>query len=192
VASGGRLDPSQERRDHIVWDDRGLITVTGGKLTTFRLIALDVLKAARRYLPGLDLRGYESPVFRRYEPVRTTHVAARVLARLEGRFGFLAAQFLHEADPDELQPLPGTDLLWAELRWAARHEHVAHLDDLLLRRTRLGILARQGGAEFLPRLGQICRAELGWSDARWDAEAVRYRDIWRDHYSLPPAEGARR
>jgi glycerol-3-phosphate dehydrogenase len=78
-----------------------------------------------------------------------------------------------------------TEVLWAELRWATRHEQVEHLDDLLLRRTRLGILLREGGVEFLPRIGNICRAELAWDDERWRAEAERYREIWRRHYSLP-------
>ena len=45
-------DPSKERRDHAVWSDNGLITVSGGKLTTFRLIALDALAAAKDNLPA--------------------------------------------------------------------------------------------------------------------------------------------
>ena len=42
--------PSKERRDHAVWHDEGLVTVSGGKLTTFRLIALDAIKAAAETL----------------------------------------------------------------------------------------------------------------------------------------------
>ena len=44
-------DPSKERRDHVVWNDKNLITVSGGKLTTFRLIAIDVLNQAKNLLP---------------------------------------------------------------------------------------------------------------------------------------------
>ncbi|MGD8626361.1 MAG: glycerol-3-phosphate dehydrogenase C-terminal domain-containing protein, partial [Anaerolineae bacterium] len=88
---------------------------------------------------------------------------------------------------------PGTQTLWAELRWAARAEGVVHLDDLLLRRVRLGhLLPRggrdllpQGGHDLLPQLRAICQPELGWDDARWQAEEAAYLALWRDHYSLP-------
>ena len=88
--------------------EHGLLTVTGGKLTTFRLIALDAL------------------------------------------------------------------------------QHVMHLQDLLLRRTRLGLLLRTGGAALLPRIRTICQGELGWSDAQWHTEQADYLAVWQRHYS-PPA-----
>ena len=47
VISSGKADPSKESRDHIIWKEDGFITVTGGKLTTFRLIAEDVLNEVR-------------------------------------------------------------------------------------------------------------------------------------------------
>jgi len=74
---------------------------------------------------------------------------------------------------------------WAELRWAARDEGVVHLDDLLLRRVRLGLLLRQGGEAYLPAIRTICQSELGWDDARWQAEAAAYRALWKAHYGLP-------
>lgn len=63
-----------------------------------------------------------------------------------------------------------------------------HLEDLMLRRTRLGLLLADGGATYLPRIRQICQHELGWDDATWDAEEVAYLSLWRAHYSLPPRE----
>jgi glycerol-3-phosphate dehydrogenase len=89
------------------------------------------------------------------------------------------------AGPDELECVAGTRFLWAELRFAARCEQVVHLDDLLLRRTRLGLLLRQGGREFMPRIKAIVQSELGWDDARWRAEEERYHALWRAHYSVP-------
>ena len=53
VVGSGKDDPSEESRDHVVWQEAGLLTVTGGKLTTFRLIALDALKAVREDLPEI-------------------------------------------------------------------------------------------------------------------------------------------
>lgn len=184
VASGGGVNPSAERRDHSVWDDKGLITVTGGKLTTFRLIALDVLAKAAAHLPGLDSRDRKARVFRPIGTVETMH-PVQDLQRLKGRFGFLTAQFLAESPREELQALPQVATLLAELRWAARHEQVEHLDDLLLRRTRLGLLLPRGGQDLLPRLQAVCQPELGWDDARWQAECKRYAALWQRHYGVP-------
>ena len=65
IGSKKNKDPSKERRDHAVWSDNGLITVSGGKLTTFRLIALDVLAAAKESLPKakdfVDDRMFQTP-----------------------------------------------------------------------------------------------------------------------------------
>lgn len=191
VASGGAVHPSKERRDHTVWENDGLVTVTGGKLTTFRLIALDVLKAARQYLQGLDAGDSGAPVFRTVGTVATSH-PARDLQRLKGRFGFLLPQFLAEARDDEMQPIPLVEALWAELRWAARYEQVQHLDDLLLRRTRVGLLLPEGGAGHLARVRGICQQELGWSDGRWQEEEARYRMLWQAHYGLPQEEALSR
>ncbi|MDF3030100.1 MAG: FAD-dependent oxidoreductase [Moraxellaceae bacterium] len=185
VASGGAVNPSAERRDHIVWDNQGLVTVTGGKLTTFRLIALDVLKAARHYIPEVDAHDTKAPVFRSIGILRTQHPAAD-LQRLKGRFGFHVDQFLAEAASRELVALPQSQTLWAELRWAARHEQVEHLDDLLLRRTRLGLLQPEGGAALLPEIRRICQGELEWSEERWSEEVDRYLALWQRHYGVPP------
>jgi glycerol-3-phosphate dehydrogenase len=53
VIGCGKLNPSDESREHIIWEENGLFTVTGGKLTTFRLIGLDVLQAIRDRLPEM-------------------------------------------------------------------------------------------------------------------------------------------
>ena len=79
----------------------------------------------------------------------------------------------------------GTQTLWAQLRWGARMENVEHLDDLLLRRTRLGLQLAGGALAILPRVRAICQQELGWSDARWDEEQARYLALWHRHYSVP-------
>ena len=105
--------------------------------------------------------------------------------RLSGRYGADAPALIAQAAPGELQSIAGTAYVWAELRWAVRHEYVAHLDDLLLRRVRLGLLLPRGGAELFPYVRAICQQELGWDDARWQAEEERYVALWHKHYSLP-------
>ncbi len=62
VIGSGKEDPSAESRDHVVWEEEGLLTVTGGKLTTFRLIALDALKAVRGHLPDMPKIDNDAPV----------------------------------------------------------------------------------------------------------------------------------
>ncbi len=88
------------------------------------------------------------------------------------------------AGPGELDVIPGTETLWAELRWAARSEGVVHLDDLLLRRVRLGIIAPQGGLLLMDRIRAIAQPELGWDDERWHVEAMNYARLWKESYSI--------
>jgi glycerol-3-phosphate dehydrogenase len=187
VLGSGKADPSQESRDHIIREDAGLVTVTGGKLTTFRRVALAVLEAARARLPDMPDPDRRTPVL---DPVDASWaggdgLGAPLRRRLLGRYGAEAPLVVGAARPGELACLPGSQTLWAELRWAARSEAVVHLDDLLLRRTRLGLLQPEGGAALLPALRGICQEELGWDDGRWAEEADNYRATWRRCYSLP-------
>jgi glycerol-3-phosphate dehydrogenase len=183
----GKADPSKEARDHAVWLEQGLLTVTGGKLTTFRLIALDALAHCAPLLPGRQARAYASRTFSQPEPLpANAALTAAQAQRLQGRYGTHAAELLAAAGEGELATIAGSETLWAELRWAARAEAVMHLEDLLLRRTRLGLQLRQGGAELLPRIRATCQVELGWDDQRWLAEEAAYLDLWHQCYSLPP------
>ena len=80
-----------------------------------------------------------------------------------------------------------TDTLWAELAFACEAEMVLHLDDLLLRRTRLGLLLARGGEEHFAAIRQLCQPRLGWDDAHWQQELQRYRALWQRHHGLPDA-----
>lgn len=181
-----RSDPSRESRDHVVWEESGLLTVTGGKLTTFRLIARDALRAIRSRFLALPPFDEQAPVLNPVdETIEVPGLDAQARRRLLGRYGAEAPALLEAAGEGELEPIPGTHFLWAEVRWAARAEGVIHLDDLLLRRVRVGLLLPQGGATFLPRIRAICQEELGWSDARWEEEEAAYRALWQACYSLP-------
>lgn len=188
VIDTGKADPSKEGRDHAVWMEQGLLTVTGGKLTTFRLIALDALKHLAYLWPALvDSPHGDTTVLRPSAtlPVHTSlHTQQR--QRLQGHYGAQAAEVVAAAHEGELHTIPGTHALWVELRWAARHEAVVHLQDLLLRRTRLGLLLRGGGVDHLPRIRAICQAELGWDDACWASEQSAYLALWQQHYSPNP------
>jgi glycerol-3-phosphate dehydrogenase len=68
VLSSGKRNPSEESREHVVWKDRGLVTVTGGKLTTFRQLAADTLNAAK---PFMKIKNREEPEL--LEKTKTVH-----------------------------------------------------------------------------------------------------------------------
>lgn len=186
ISQDKNKDPSKESREHEVWIDQGLITVSGGKLTTFRLIALDVMQAAKPFLGPIGNASSEQVLTR-----PTINAIALGLpdgewaARLLGRYGDAAKAMFDGTTPNEKERIGNTQFCLAEARWAAQNEWVVHLDDLLLRRTRLGNLLPDGGASLLPALKPICQQALGWDDAEWDAEAVRYLALWHQSYSLP-------
>ncbi|HEX8786975.1 MAG TPA: glycerol-3-phosphate dehydrogenase/oxidase [Telluria sp.] len=187
TAGADGAKPSSEGREHAVWSEAGLVAIAGGKLTTFRAIALDALAELKRQLPDWRASLDEQAIFAPAPDLEHAHAhaPASLLRRLRGRHGSDAAALLDAALDGELDLIPGTETAWAELRWAARHEAVLHLDDLLLRRTRLGLLLREGGAEHLERIRAICQTELGWSDADWEREQAAYRRLWTNYYSLP-------
>ncbi len=187
VIGSGACDPSEESRDHVVWEQGGLLTVTGGKLTTFRLIARDALEAVAHRLPTLPVLDRDVPVLNPVdlELPGAEHLEDQVRRRLVGRHGADAPALVAAARPGELEAIPGTSTMWAELRWAARAEGVVHLDDLLLRRVRLGLFLRDGGNALLPQIRAVCQQELGWDHLRWEAEVAAYLELRRRCYGLP-------
>jgi len=199
VIGSGKADPSAESRDHACWEDAGLLTVTGGKLTTFDAIARDALATLKPRFAGrtLGTAGLDAgtppldplPHARAGVNDELALLPPTLRRRLAGRHGADAPALVEAAaDRHELEPIPGTADPWAALRWAARAEGVVHLDDLLLRRVRLGLLLPGGGAAHLARIRSIVAPELGWDDARWAAEETAYRARWaRDHAPLAEA-----
>ncbi|MGK5021927.1 glycerol-3-phosphate dehydrogenase/oxidase [Janthinobacterium sp. LB2P10] len=187
VIDSGQLDPSKEAREHALWLEHGLLTVAGGKLTTFRVIALDALRRAAPLLPGWQADLRPLPIFDATPPLsgKALLLDGEQRARLLGRYGAAAQALCDASHEGELAQIAGTQTLWAQLRWGARNENVQHLDDLLLRRTRLGVQLAGGALAIMTRLRAICQHELGWDDARWDAEQARYLALWRSHYSVP-------
>jgi glycerol-3-phosphate dehydrogenase len=210
-------DPSKAPREHVVLDEQGLVTVTGGKLTTFRVNALDALRHAARYLAVERPRGDFAPTLVAgdeagapgadatasmtaadfddrltdliFAPPALPPGAARLphglRQRLLGRHGANAGALLREAASADLDAVPGTTTPWAELHWALRHEQVRFLDDLLLRRTRLGLLLPDGAAALLPALEPVAREALGWGAGEWRDQCDRYGRLIAKGYSVP-------
>ena len=187
VINTGITDPSKESRAHVVWDEEGLITITGGKLTTFRIMAEEALLAASKYLPNpIDL----SKRKRYFDPLPNLEPKGEILTSelsyLLGRYGAETSQVLAVAKEGENQPIANLPNLWSEIRWVARTGAVEHLDDLLLRRVRIGMQLPDGGSGVLDKVREIAQPELGWSDDRWQDEVIRYQKIYNSAYSPSP------
>ncbi|MBW2101566.1 MAG: glycerol-3-phosphate dehydrogenase/oxidase [Deltaproteobacteria bacterium] len=187
VLSRGDRPPSKESREHAVWKDEGLVTVTGGKLTTFRRLAWDALHAAG-VLPGKGEREErKAPVFVRTAEIlnRPPDLSPETWARLMGRYGAAAGDMVAAAGAGDLDAVPGTRTLWVELAHAARCGKVRHLEDLLLRRVRLGVCTPLGGREHIERVRTLCAPHLPWDQRRWEEEIAAYVRLWEHHYAPP-------
>jgi glycerol-3-phosphate dehydrogenase len=162
------------------------VTLAGGKLTTFRPQAIEVLKACATML-GRPFDDDAAPVFAVVPPLAIPGLSDNQWRRLAGRHGrdlprlaTLIAELGHDS-------VGATDTLWAELAFACEAEMVLHLDDLLLRRTRLGLLLPHGGEEYFAAIRRLCQPRLGWDDERWQQELQRYQALWQRYHGLPDA-----
>ncbi len=187
VVDTGKPDPSKESREHVLWDEAGLLTVTGGKLTTFRLMAREALQKVRRRLPSHPKFSNHDRIFNPLSAdlIASTPFSPAMRLRLLGRYGKNVNPLLQAAGPGELEYIQNSLATWAELRWAARSEAVQHLDDLLLRRVRLGLLLPQGAQPLMRRIREIAQPELGWNDRTWEEEEKRYISLWENAYQTP-------
>jgi glycerol-3-phosphate dehydrogenase len=184
--------PSDEKREHMIWDDQGCVSIAGGKLTTFRLLALEVLRAAQPYLSDkLSQRDLtETSDFEPQTLPDSLRLSASVQRRLIGRYGARVHALLKSAEQSDLRHLGTSETLLQELRWACRNECVTHLDDLLLRRVRIGMLQPNGARALIQPLAELLRRELGWSSERWQDEWQRYMGIVQRYYSVPLASSS--
>ncbi len=180
-------DPSKASREEAIWHENGLLTVAGGKLTTWRATAEDAVDQAVALLPaeragratpcataGTPLAGLAPRDLDRRLAAATDlePVVARGMAR---RLGALAWTACGMASKRELRPIAsGSDLCAAEVRAHLRFGAVLHLSDLFLRRVRMGMWRPAEVADLLPRLRRLIRRETGWNRRRWQLEVERY------------------
>lgn len=180
------------RRHVVTRSDNGLVTVTGGKLTTYRRMASDTVDLAvamlgrgARRCPTKRLRllgATGCDALSHPSAARRLGVDPATLAHLAGRYGSEARTVIAitEADPELLHPLvPGLPYLRAEAVYAARYEMAFTLDDVLTRRTRASLLARDASAAAANAVARLLAPELGWSASRLETEAAGFRQAAR-------------
>jgi glycerol-3-phosphate dehydrogenase len=177
------------RKAELYETSSGMITITGGKLTTWRRMAkMAVDRMVEREARDAPCRTHEIPLGQSVDPAELARIPSdapipdAAYAQLAGRYGHTAHDVLAIAAerPELAHPVvAGTgapyDLL-AEVVHAARHEQARSVGDALLRRTRLGLTAARDVArpETAGRVARAMAPELGWDDARAEAEAAAF------------------
>jgi len=190
LLSGEADSTSKLSREHAVVEPMlGLLLVAGGKYTTYRVMAADVVDQAVRRLGGaarpsrtaelplLGADGYSAAWRDRQDTARRHGVTTGVIEHLLERYGTLSVHLLAmiEADPTLAAPLVGApEYLAAEVAYAALAEGALHLDDVLTRRTRVSIETAHRGAESAVHAAAVMGEALGWN------QVVRNREI--EHY----------
>jgi glycerol-3-phosphate dehydrogenase len=156
-----------------------MLTITGGKLTTFRRMAAQVVdRMVERDGQEAECRTDDIPLgmSARPEDLETDRELPDGTAdQLAFRYGHAARAVLDLCDerPELAEPIvPGRPDLMAEIVIAARREQARSVADVLLRRTRLGLLAARElrDPEVIRAVATTLGAELGWSDSRVSAE----------------------
>ncbi len=190
----------------------GLVVVSGGKFTTYRVMAADTVDAAVAdgSLPAgrsvtsevrlLGAEGYEAWRNRQSALAEGHDVPEAVVGHLLARYGALVGEVLSLVDSDRAlaEPVPGaTGYVMAEIAYAVSHEGARHLDDVLLRRTRIGIETPDAGEVAAPAAAAVMAPLLGWDAGTVVAELDAYRQTAALEYlagerPADDAEAARR
>jgi glycerol-3-phosphate dehydrogenase len=188
--------PSSRSREQVIEvGPRGLLTVAGGKLTTYRRMAIEVMNriatllrlpdqpidpdqsaSAREPLPGGGQRDpkdlFERGVWRR--------IPETAVAHLIGQYGTEAAAIydLVEEWPELREPVhPHHGAVGAQVVHAVRQEYARRLDDVMARRLSLASETSDAGLAAAERVADLMGRELGWDEIRLRAEVERYRDL---------------
>ncbi len=165
------------RRHSVHTSPGGVVTVTGGKLTTYRRMAADAVdeivgllgrgsrRSQTKSIPLQGARGWDAP---------------DIPQNLRERYGAdgRAVAELERSDPELARPLiENLPYSRAEVVYAARDEMARTVDDVLSRRTRARLLARDGSAAAADDVAALMGAELGWSDAERTRQVDQYRAL---------------
>lgn len=205
IAPSGGSTVKASREHRVTVEPNGVVRIGGGKYTTYRVMARDVVDAAlgreiARSRPSATadhhlIGAADRPALDRLaaelssiEAVAGAHPEAP--ARLVSRHGTQApAVVAMGAELDLLRPLvPGRPFLEAEVAWAVRHEMALSLDDVLSRRFRLSPELADRGAAIAPRVAAIMAGDLGWGESRMALEVEAYLATSRREYAVTPSD----
>jgi len=193
IAADENTPTTKLSREHVVdVPVPGLASIAGGKFTTYRLMARDVIDAAvadfDRWVPAsvtdqLPLLGADGLAAASAEAGRLAEdydVPCETVEHLLERYGTLAEEVLEltRTSPDLARPLAeGHPYLGAEVAYAVTHEGALHVEDVLVRRVRLFLETGEAGAEAAGPVATIMGDLLGWDSGRRAAEIGRYLEL---------------
>ena len=195
-------DPSEASREEGIWEEAGLLSVAGGKLTTWRSTAEEAVDAALGLL-GEERTRFTAPCATRGTPLaglapadlaarlaRASELAPKLAEGFARRLAATAWPALELArDRRDLEPLTdGVPLTAAEVRAHLRWGAVLHLDDLLLRRVRLGMWQPEAARAVLPALRPLVMDSMGWDGARWEHEVATF-EAAQEAWTLAGVQG---
>jgi len=176
------------RKEEIFETDLGLITITGGKLTTWRRMAERVVDRVSRRLERIG------------RPPESRHIATNqirlaggpphvditkptvdvdetilehLMSTYAGNYG-LVLGLAEESEAMKAPLVPGLPIISAEVVYAARHEMIATVEDFLARRTRITLLARDHGKSCAERVARLMGSELGWTPAQIESAVATF------------------
>jgi glycerol-3-phosphate dehydrogenase len=181
VRASGAVSTAALSRDHVIHiDSSGLMTITGGKWTTYRHMAEDCVDQAATLgqLP-------DSPCKTPYLRIHGYHADAKQLGDLAA-YGADAGQIrnlVREESRLGERLHPKLPYIEAEVTWAVRQEMARTIEDVLARRTRALFLNARAALEMAPAVAELMAGELGWDEATKNKQLASFRDL-AQHYVL--------
>ena len=194
IAGGAdKDDPGNASREHAIAQSvHGVVSITGGKLTTYRIMAAEVVDVVatrlgkrpalrpptnRTALPGGDLAYIDEAVRAAQRETADAEIAAHLVHSFGSRWPAAAQEI---AAPGGAERIANSTYTIGELRYVARHELAYTLSDLLLRRSHLGFETRDHGMESAEQVATAVADILGWTSADIAAQVAAYqRDVTR-------------
>ncbi len=190
LLSGESENTSRLSREHAVAAPvPGLVSVAGGKYTTYRVMARDAVDAAVRSLdvraapsvtdvtPLIGADGYRALWNARYALAERSGLHVARIEHLLRRYGTYTHELLEmiQERPELAEPLPGADdYLSVEARYGASHEGALHVDDVLARRTRISIESWDRGEAAAETVARLMGEVLAWSEEQIAREVQLY------------------
>ena len=189
----GSTETAKLSREHAVTRPApGLVQIAGGKYTTYRVMARDLVDVAAADLPFavppsrteevllVGAEGFAARWESRLVDGAALGVAEAQIGRLLRRYGADVAEVFDAAaaDPHSMEPIhPDAPVLRAEIQYAASHEGALRLEDVLLRRTRLAFVTRDGARSVAADVAGIVAPLLGWDEQRSREEVEAFLEV---------------
>lgn len=188
LVSDGAGSPGNVSREHAVhWTTPGLLSVSGGKLTTYRSMAEDVVDEIARSLggpldhastervplPGGDMESFEDESARAREVIGIPDVADHLVAAHGAEWRDVWA-IVEDDNALIARVSPDLPYIAAEIRWAIEHEMALTLADILVRRLHVAFETHDHGMSAAPAVARLAAPLLGWTRERIESELAKY------------------